>query len=199
MIPASNAQHLMLRADVIEACAAGKFSIWPIETIDQGIALLTGHPVGERGADGSVSGQHGEPRRRRPAATVRQTPQGGEDPSRTRDNKTMSGFRRLVLELGHGAVDRRTCGRPPRSPGCWMPNCTRCSSRTRRCCMPARCRSPAKSVRCPINGVSWNPTAWRSTCAPPPSRREATGRSGRRDRRAAAVRGSPRRRRAACQ
>jgi predicted ATP-dependent protease len=53
MIPASNAQHLMLRRDVIEACAAGKFSIWPIETIDQGIALLTGHPVGERGVDGT--------------------------------------------------------------------------------------------------------------------------------------------------
>jgi len=52
MIPASNAQHLMLRADVIEACTAGKFSIYPIETIDQGIALLTGHDVGERGADG---------------------------------------------------------------------------------------------------------------------------------------------------
>jgi predicted ATP-dependent protease len=42
----------MLRADVVEACAAGKFSIWPIETIDQGIALLTGKPAGERGADG---------------------------------------------------------------------------------------------------------------------------------------------------
>jgi lon-related putative ATP-dependent protease len=53
MIPASNAQHLMLRADVIAACKRGEFSIWPIETIDQGIALLTGHPVGERGTDGS--------------------------------------------------------------------------------------------------------------------------------------------------
>ncbi len=53
MLPASNAQHLMLRADVVAACAAGKFSIWPIETIDQGIALLTGHDVGERGADGT--------------------------------------------------------------------------------------------------------------------------------------------------
>jgi predicted ATP-dependent protease len=52
MIPASNAQHLMLRADVREACAAGKFSIWPIETIDQGISLLTGVPMGERAADG---------------------------------------------------------------------------------------------------------------------------------------------------
>ncbi len=53
MIPASNAQHLMLRADVIEACAKGQFTIWPIETIDQGIVLLTGHPVGERAADGT--------------------------------------------------------------------------------------------------------------------------------------------------
>jgi lon-related putative ATP-dependent protease len=53
MIPASNVQHLMLRADVIDACKRGEFSIWPIETIDQGIALLTGHPVGERAADGS--------------------------------------------------------------------------------------------------------------------------------------------------
>jgi predicted ATP-dependent protease len=52
MIPASNVRHLMLRADVVEACAAGQFSIWPIETIDQGIALLTGKPAGERGADG---------------------------------------------------------------------------------------------------------------------------------------------------
>ena len=55
MIPASNVQHLMLRADVIDACKRGEFSIWPIETIDQGIAQLTGHPVGERGADGSFA------------------------------------------------------------------------------------------------------------------------------------------------
>ncbi len=52
MIPASNAQHLMLRADVIEACAAGKFSIWPIETIEMGFTQLSGHPMGERDAGG---------------------------------------------------------------------------------------------------------------------------------------------------
>jgi len=52
MIPASNAQHLMLRADVVAACAEGHFAIYPIETIDQGIALLTGAPAGMRGADG---------------------------------------------------------------------------------------------------------------------------------------------------
>jgi len=51
LIPASNAQHLMLRADVVAACAAGRFAIWPIGTIDDGIALLTGMPAGERGAD----------------------------------------------------------------------------------------------------------------------------------------------------
>ena len=52
MIPASNAQHLMLRADVVAACASGQFRIWPVATIDQGIALLTGVPAGERDADG---------------------------------------------------------------------------------------------------------------------------------------------------
>ena len=53
MIPASNAQHLMLREDVVAACAEGRFAIYPIETIDQGIALLTGRPAGTRGADGA--------------------------------------------------------------------------------------------------------------------------------------------------
>jgi lon-related putative ATP-dependent protease len=53
MIPATNVKHLMLRHDVVEACEAGRFAIYPIETIDQGIALLTGTPAGERGADGA--------------------------------------------------------------------------------------------------------------------------------------------------
>ena len=53
LIPAANAQHLMLREDVVAACAAGRFAIYPIETIDQGIALLTGLPAGARGADGA--------------------------------------------------------------------------------------------------------------------------------------------------
>ncbi len=53
LIPESNVQHLMLRADVREACAAGRFTIWPISRIDDGIALLTGRPAGERGAAGA--------------------------------------------------------------------------------------------------------------------------------------------------
>ncbi len=51
LIPGANVQHLMLRRDVIEACAAGKFSVFPVETADQGIELLTGRQAGERGRD----------------------------------------------------------------------------------------------------------------------------------------------------
>jgi len=52
LIPRANAQHLMLRADVIAACAGGRFAVYPVTTIDEGIALLTGIPAGDRGADG---------------------------------------------------------------------------------------------------------------------------------------------------
>lgn len=52
VIPASNVQHLMLRDDVIEACAGGKFAVYSIETVDQGLELLTGMPAGVRGTDG---------------------------------------------------------------------------------------------------------------------------------------------------
>ncbi len=53
MIPAANVVHLMLRADVVEACTAGKFSIFPVKTIDEGIEILTGVPAGELDKDGS--------------------------------------------------------------------------------------------------------------------------------------------------
>lgn len=52
LIPATNVKHLMLRHDVVEAVRAGKFHIYPIGTIDEGIELLTGIPAGERNADG---------------------------------------------------------------------------------------------------------------------------------------------------
>ncbi len=52
LVPASNVQHLMLRADVIEACAAGKFAVYAIGDIDAALALLTGLPAGSRDAEG---------------------------------------------------------------------------------------------------------------------------------------------------
>ena len=48
LIPQSNVQHLMLRQDVIDACKAGKFAIYPIATINEGMNLLTGIGAGER-------------------------------------------------------------------------------------------------------------------------------------------------------
>jgi lon-related putative ATP-dependent protease len=52
MIPASNVQHLMLRADVVEACEQARFAIFSIANIDQGIELLTGVEAGTRMSTG---------------------------------------------------------------------------------------------------------------------------------------------------
>ncbi len=56
MIPASNVRNLILRADVIEAVAQGQFHIYPIRTIDEGIALLTGVRAGTVAEEGTVNG-----------------------------------------------------------------------------------------------------------------------------------------------
>ena len=53
MIPRSNERHLMLRDEVIEAVEAGRFHIWSVESIDQGVELLTGVSAGQRQEDGS--------------------------------------------------------------------------------------------------------------------------------------------------
>ena len=53
LIPASNVNHLMLRQDVVEAVAEGRFYIYPVETVDQGIEILTGLPAGEPDEEGN--------------------------------------------------------------------------------------------------------------------------------------------------
>lgn len=53
LIPATNVPHLMLRPDVVQAVADGRFRVLPVATIDEGIALLTGVPAGVRGAAGT--------------------------------------------------------------------------------------------------------------------------------------------------
>ena len=52
LIPASNVKHLMLRHDVVAAVAAGQFQVYAVETIDQGIEILTGVLAAERDASG---------------------------------------------------------------------------------------------------------------------------------------------------
>jgi Predicted ATP-dependent protease len=53
LIPASNVQNLMLKEEIVQAAKEGKFTIYPIKTIDEGIEVLTGVPAGERNGDGS--------------------------------------------------------------------------------------------------------------------------------------------------
>jgi predicted ATP-dependent protease len=52
MMPESNVEDLMLRDDVLEAVAAGKFHIWPVAKIEQGIEILTQTVAGGKNGDG---------------------------------------------------------------------------------------------------------------------------------------------------
>ena len=54
IIPRSNAATLMLREDVVNAVRAGRFHVWAVDTIDDGIELLTGTPAGAPGEDGRL-------------------------------------------------------------------------------------------------------------------------------------------------
>lgn len=53
LIPASNMRNLMLKEEVVKAVRAGKFHIYPVSTIDEGIAVLTGAKAGKRLKDGN--------------------------------------------------------------------------------------------------------------------------------------------------
>lgn len=53
LIPAANVQHLMLRQEVIDAVEAGKLHIYPLNTIDQAMEMLTGLPAGEADEQGN--------------------------------------------------------------------------------------------------------------------------------------------------
>jgi lon-related putative ATP-dependent protease len=52
LIPASNVEHLMLRHDVVAAVAEGRFHVYPVRRVEEGIELLTGLPAGERDDSG---------------------------------------------------------------------------------------------------------------------------------------------------
>lgn len=52
MIPHSNVKNLMLKQEVRQAVKEGQFHVWAVDTIDQGIELLTGIKAGQRQEDG---------------------------------------------------------------------------------------------------------------------------------------------------
>lgn len=52
IIPESNVQNLMLKEEVLEAVKDGKFNIYSVKNIDEGIEILTGKKAGRRKEDG---------------------------------------------------------------------------------------------------------------------------------------------------
>ncbi|MGE3855513.1 MAG: Lon protease family protein [Dehalococcoidia bacterium] len=53
MVPRTNVENIVLRADVAQAIRDGQFHIYAVDTIDEGIEVLTGVPAGgERDAEG---------------------------------------------------------------------------------------------------------------------------------------------------
>jgi len=89
IIPQRNVRNLMLRDEVIQAVEEGEFHIWPVETVDEGIAVLTGVEAGEVQEDGTypegtvsdlvVKGLH------RLAETLREFGKGKEEEAEEKD------------------------------------------------------------------------------------------------------------------
>ena len=53
MIPRANVHNVVLRPEVAEAIERGEFHVWAVETIEEGVEVLTGEAAGEPGEDGS--------------------------------------------------------------------------------------------------------------------------------------------------
>ena len=54
LIPAANVKHLMLGRRVREACAAGRFYVYAVETVDEAMEILTGVPAGLPDEEGNL-------------------------------------------------------------------------------------------------------------------------------------------------
>lgn len=52
LIPDANVKHLMLRHDVVDAVERGVFSIFPIETVEEAVTVMTGIQAGTRDGEG---------------------------------------------------------------------------------------------------------------------------------------------------
>ena len=90
MIPAVNKVNLMLDSEIVEAVREGKFHIYPVERIEQGLELMTGQPVGELGPEGTyppdtVFGKAMANLEEFSHHARKQTPEGKEDSLRSKE------------------------------------------------------------------------------------------------------------------
>ncbi|NOZ11046.1 MAG: AAA family ATPase [Gammaproteobacteria bacterium] len=57
LIPAANICDLMLRQDVVDAVASGRFAVYAVSTVDEAVEILLGLPAGVRDGDGKYPPQ----------------------------------------------------------------------------------------------------------------------------------------------
>ncbi len=112
MIPRANVENLMLKEEVVQAIAEGRFHVWAVDNVDQGIEILTGVPAGDAGRRRPLPGGFGN-RAGRPAPGGHGRPASAFRP-RSRRHAGPTGRRRT----GNGRHDDgetaggRTAGRP---------------------------------------------------------------------------------------
>lgn len=78
LIPASNIRHLMLRADVIAACASGQFAVYAYHNCDEAMEVLTGEVAGQVNAKVEARLKELEKIRRNLTKTIKETANGNE-------------------------------------------------------------------------------------------------------------------------
>jgi hypothetical protein len=97
MIPRQNVKNLTLKPEVVQAVKEGKFHIWAVSQVDEGIEILTGVRAGSAKDPDSIHG--------RVAARLRKF---AEALAGTREEKTTH-----VIEVPPGAVVPRPPTPPP--------------------------------------------------------------------------------------
>lgn len=102
IIPRANVENLMLKEEVAQAVAEGRFHVWAVDSVDQGIEILTGVPAGAPGSDGRYPADsvNGLVDRRLEDMAARQVRFARDVASRRADGEE---------EAGNGADD----GKPP--------------------------------------------------------------------------------------
>ena len=95
MIPGKNVRNLMLDQEVVEAVKEGKFHIWPVSTIEEGIELLTGIPAGTIQPDGTYPEEtifgKADARLRQIGEIVREYGKGMEEGGKRNDDSPSGG------------------------------------------------------------------------------------------------------------
>ncbi|MHB1319927.1 MAG: Lon protease family protein, partial [Anaerolineae bacterium] len=103
ILPDTNVPTLMVREDVVAAVEAGRFHIYPVKSVDEGVAILTGLPAGERDKEGDypIDTVNGRVDRKLRELALRlqefgkpAPPSGGEAPARTETDESAEGTER---------------------------------------------------------------------------------------------------------